>query len=76
MQTGLSNLIFNQARAGSSPAIPVNFMLAVAQRLERRTVNAKTTSSTLASRPNILFQRKTRMMNQRKDVQEVNRMTH
>ena len=29
---GLSNLIFNQACAGSSPAIPIDNVLAVAQR--------------------------------------------
>ena len=51
MQTGLSNLIFNQAGAGSSPAIPINHCVGRSSMAERRTVNAKTTSSILAGRP-------------------------
>ena len=51
MQTGLSNLIFNQACAGSSPAIPIRLRVGCSSTAERRTVDAKTTSSILASRP-------------------------
>jgi hypothetical protein len=76
MQTGLSNLIFNQACAGSNPAIPITFRVGCSSTAERRTVNAKTTSSTLASRPNFQSKRRITMTQQRKDAQEVNRMTN
>ena len=48
---GQSDLIFNQACAGSSPAIPIGFRVGCSSTAERRTVDAKTTSSILASRP-------------------------
>lgn len=48
---GLSNLIFNQACAGSSPAIPISLRVGCSSKAERRAVNAKTTSSILAGRP-------------------------